>query len=46
MADLTLDRASIIVDVALGVSGDSSDKDEVCASAGIEGAGLVADGGA
>ncbi len=31
---------------AVGVSGDSSDKDEVCAVAGIEAAGLKADTGA
>ncbi len=31
---------------AVGVSGDASDKDEVCAVAGIEAAGLVADTGA
>jgi uncharacterized protein GlcG (DUF336 family) len=31
---------------AAGVSGDSSDKDEVCAVAGIEAAGLKADAGA
>jgi uncharacterized protein GlcG (DUF336 family) len=30
---------------AVGVSGDASDKDEVCAVAGIEAAGLVADTG-
>ena len=80
MANLTLDQANTIVDVALaegratdcqpltvvvldaggapirdrdgaaigavGVSGDSSDRDEVCAVAGVEGAGLVADAGA
>jgi uncharacterized protein GlcG (DUF336 family) len=31
---------------AVGISGDSSDKDEVCAVAGIEAAGLRADTGA
>jgi uncharacterized protein GlcG (DUF336 family) len=30
---------------AVGVSGDASDKDEICAVAGIEAAGLVADTG-
>ncbi len=30
---------------AVGISGDASDKDEVCAVAGIEAAGLVADTG-
>ena len=31
---------------AVGISGDTSDKDEVCAVAGIEAAGLKADPGA
>ena len=31
---------------AVGVSGDTSDNDEICAVAGIEAAGLVADTGA
>jgi len=30
---------------AVGVTGDTSDNDEICAIAGIEAAGLVADGG-
>jgi uncharacterized protein GlcG (DUF336 family) len=30
---------------AVGVSGDTSDRDEECAIAGIEAAGLVADAG-
>jgi len=30
---------------AVGISGDTSDNDEVCAVAGIESAGLVADTG-
>ena len=30
---------------AVGVSGDTSDHDETCAVAGIEAAGLTADGG-
>lgn len=38
-------RDSTIVG-AVGVSGDMSDNDEVCAVAGIEGAGLVADAAA
>ena len=30
---------------AVGISGDTGDNDEICASAGIEAAGLIADGG-
>jgi uncharacterized protein GlcG (DUF336 family) len=31
---------------AVGISGDTSDNDEICAVAGIQAAGLVADTGA
>jgi uncharacterized protein GlcG (DUF336 family) len=31
---------------AVGISGDTSDKDEICAVAGVEAVGLVADTGA
>jgi len=30
---------------AVGISGDTGDNDEICAIAGIEAAGLIADGG-
>ena len=40
---LILDRGEVVG--AVGVSGDLSDNDEICAVAGIEAAGLVADPG-
>jgi uncharacterized protein GlcG (DUF336 family) len=42
---LIKDTAGTIVG-ACGISGDTSDKDEMCAIAGIEAAGLKADPGA
>jgi uncharacterized protein GlcG (DUF336 family) len=42
---LILDRSLGLVG-AVGISGDTSDQDEVCAIAGIEAAGLVAQAGA
>jgi uncharacterized protein GlcG (DUF336 family) len=42
---LIRDRAGDVIG-AVGISGDVSDKDEVCAIAGIEAAGLTADPGA
>ena len=41
---LILDRGEVVG--AVGVSGDLSDNDEICAVAGIEAAGLEADTGA
>jgi len=42
---LILDCNRVIID-ALGISGDTSDNDELCPVAGIEAVGLIADTGA
>jgi len=42
---LIRDRAGVLLG-AVGVSGDTSDNDEICAIVGIEAAGLIADTGA